>query len=129
MQNPEKLRNQHVTVQVDNLGCYFAWENGYCKEDQLASILTRALVLVSAWLSSVVHVVHLPRESTWESRVADRLSREKTTGRREKDLVGRFEKKKLPVTFTEWMKRPTEDWSMPTRLVNEMSSLYFATIN
>ena len=90
---PEELRNKHVVVQVDNLGCYYAWENGYAKEDDTASILVRTLVLVAAKLSCVVYLVHLPRESSWESRLADRLSREKTTKSAESDLLQRFEKR------------------------------------
>ena len=117
---PEELRNKHVVVQVDNLGCYYAWENGYAKEDDTASILVRTLVLVAAKLSCVVYLVHLPRESSWESRLADRLSREKTTKSAESDLLKGFEKRKIPRSFKEWMRHPTEDWQLPIRVVSEI---------
>jgi len=114
---PEKFRHQHVVVEVDNMGCYYAWENGYTKEDNTASMLVRLLVLLAIKLCCVVHMKHLPRESSWESRLADRLSREHTTRWEERNLLNRSEKRELPDIFREWLKNPVEDWDMPTRLV------------
>ena len=35
--HPEMLMNQTVVIQVDNIGCHYAWENGYSNGDQTAS--------------------------------------------------------------------------------------------
>ncbi len=117
---PYLLCNQHVKIQVDNIGCVFAWEKGYSKEDNLASILVRVLVLLSAKLSCVVHIHHHPRNSSWESTMADRLSRSRTTSNQDRTLLDHYSNRRLPPTFEKWMENPIEDWSMPIALLNEL---------
>jgi hypothetical protein len=75
---PEKLMNQHIVLQVDNMAAVWGWEKNYVSGDNMASILLRCIVLLSARLGTIVHVSHLPRVSDWEARLADRLSRERT---------------------------------------------------
>jgi len=115
---PDILQNKTVVIQVDNIGCCYAWENGYSKEDITAAVLVRCLLLLSAKMSCQVYIVHHRRESSWESKMADRLSRAKTTGSHESSLLESFEKRYLPVCFREWMRKPTEDWNLPVKLVN-----------
>ena len=122
---PELMKNQHILIQVDNIGCVFAWENGYSKQDNLASILVRVLVVLASRLNCIVHVHHHPRNTSWESRLADRLSRERTTTPQDKDLLRSFGKRNLPNSFKDWMSRPTEDWDLPIKILNDMSSSFF----
>jgi hypothetical protein len=77
--DPVSVKGQHVVLSTDNMGCYFGIHNMAVKEDISASILVRALLLVAAYLKTTVHVEHVPRKSTWESHMADMLSRRKTT--------------------------------------------------
>ena len=72
---PEQLVNQHVIVKVDNIACYFGWLNRHVTGDVMASILIRALHLVSPYLGCQVHEEHLPRKSTWDAHLVVRLSR------------------------------------------------------
>ena len=116
---PEELSNQSIVVQVDNIGCHFAWLNGHA-EDKIASVLVRCLRLIAIRINSVVSVVHVKRESTWESRVADRLSRKKTTMGWERRLLASFPKLLLPPAFEEWARNPWEDWDLPLVLVNQL---------
>ena len=118
---PDLLKNQFIKVQVDNIGCVYAWQNGYCKEDNLASILVRLLVFVSSYLSCEVLMFRHPRDSSWESKFADRLSRSKSTSEEDRKLLESFGSNQLPVSFTEWMENPVEDWSMPKRVVCKLS--------
>ena len=76
---PNLLVNQHVVFSTDNVGCFFGWENMSVKGDETASILVKAVLLMSAFLGTTVHVVHIPRKTTWENIVADKLSRKNTT--------------------------------------------------
>ena len=46
---PEQLFNVHVIVKVDNIGCYFGWINRHVSGDKMASVLIRALHLISAF--------------------------------------------------------------------------------
>ena len=118
--HPEMLVNQTVVIQVDNIGCHYAWENGYSNGDQTASILVRCLILISAMLSTRIHVHHHPRESSWESKLADRLSRARSTTSQDLCLLNSFEKRELTESFMSWMKNPVENWDLPMLLINEL---------
>ena len=110
-----------VMVQVDNIGCHFAWENGYARSDTTASILVRTLVLLSEFLNCTVIVNHHPRESSWEIKLADRLSRESSTTSQDRKLVQSFQRRNLPSVFSVWMENPSEDWDLPKKIMSVMS--------
>ena len=114
---PNMFRNQHVVMQVDNMACHFAWQNGYVKGDNMATILIRAMKCVAAKLESIIHVNHHPRESSWESRLADRLSRQKTTKDHERRILESFSLPDIPEVFVAWLDNPREDWKLPMRLL------------
>jgi hypothetical protein len=61
---PEYFINQHVVVKVDNIACFYGWINRKVTNDSCASIIVRALHLISAYLSCMIHIAHLPRLST-----------------------------------------------------------------
>jgi hypothetical protein len=107
----------------------------------------KALHIIEAYLGSRIHVVHAPRRSNWETECADNLSRERTTGFLEKQLLSRFcvktpvvltewlenrllEKQllsrfcvKTPVVLTEWLENPVEDWTLVDRLIEHVVRL------
>jgi len=115
---PDMFRRQHVVMQVDNMACHFAWENGYVKGDSMATILVRAMKCVAAKLESIIHVTHHPRESSWESKLADRLSRRKKTKEHERRVLNSFRLPPVPNVFKAWLESPEEDWQLPMRLMN-----------
>ena len=117
---PESLCDQHIEVKVDNSGCYFGWLNRHVKEDVLASILIRALHLISAYLGCQVHITHLPRKSTWDAMVVDRLSRSVSTTESDRRLVESFDFPKPGGALLAWMKNPREDWNLPFNLLCEV---------
>jgi hypothetical protein len=51
---PEQLKSDHIVIKVDNLACVYGSNNHYMKGKIYASILTRGLHLISAYLGSVV---------------------------------------------------------------------------
>ena len=118
---PELLTAQTVVVQVDNIGCHSAWKNGYARSDNMASILVRTLVLLSEFLNCKVIVNHHPRESSWEIKLADRLSRESSTTSQDRKLVQSFQRRNLPSVFSVWMENPSEDWDLPKKIMSVMS--------
>ena len=91
--------------------------------DQTASILVRCLTLVSAMLPIKVHILRHPRESSWESKLAHRLSRARSTTSQYLRLLNSFEKKLLPNSFISWMKNPVEDWNLPLRGINDFQNI------
>jgi hypothetical protein len=117
---PEQLQNQHVVVKVDNVACFFGWENRSLSGDTCASILIRALHLITAYLGSVIHFQHLPRLSTWDARLADRLSREATTTAEDRRLLESFQTSTLPKSLENWLENPVEDFSLAERLLEEV---------
>ena len=117
---PEKLKNCHVIVKVDNIGCFYGWINRKTRGDIMASILIRALHVISAYLSCIVHVEHLPRKSSWDAIVADRLSRKSTTSVAEEKLLKSFNLPNVPKCLEEWMRNPVEDWSLVFKLLKDV---------
>lgn len=114
---PNQLRNQHVVIQVDNISCCYGWGNGSVKGDLSASILIRALGLIAAKLSTIIHIVHLPRNSVWESKFADRLTRSETTSCQDSCTVRSFGNLQVPAVFRDWIDNPSQDWSFCTKLL------------
>jgi hypothetical protein len=120
---PELLAGQHIVLKVDNIGCYYAWQNKSVKNEVSASILTRALVLISAYLQCQVHVAHLPRMSTWDACLADRMSREATTGYNDKKLLSSFGNPECPDVLLQWLQNPLQDWSLATKLLQHVTNI------
>jgi hypothetical protein len=117
----ERMKNQHLVFKTDNMACVFGWENKYVKCDITASIIMRTIALLSASLGSEIHVVHVPRRSSWESVLVDNLSRRSTTYRSEKALLRRFSKPVLPRALRQWLDHPSEDWQLPNKILYDLN--------
>ena len=115
---PEKLKNQHVVLKVDNISCYFGWENKCMKNDSYTSIMIRALYMISCYLCSIIHVVHLPRKTTWDSCTVDRMSRLSTTSNSDCKMLNSFDFGKLPEFVVKWLDNPVEDWSIAMKMLD-----------
>jgi len=115
---PQKLKNQHIVCKVDNSACIFGWYDKKMPGDSIVSILIRSLYLISFYLASIVHVVHLPRLSTWEACLVDRLSRHSTTENADRFILSNHDGGSVPVFMYEWLRNPTEDWSLPYKILS-----------
>jgi hypothetical protein len=60
--------------------------------------------------------------SSWDARLADRLSRESTTTVEDKRLLDSFPKYQLPKSLRDWLLKPEEDFSLAERLLEEVES-------
>ena len=120
---PKLVAGRHVVARVDNLACVYGFENGQMKHDESASILIRTTKLIAAYLGSVLHVEHLPRRSCWEAELADNMTRTSTTGFLESRSLARFPARTLPDSITGWLDDPQEDWSLPSRVLQDIMSL------
>jgi hypothetical protein len=120
---PSNLRNCHIRILTDNMACVFGMKDGYTKNDEYTSILIRTVYLLSAYLGSVVHLEHCHRCSSWEASTADNLTREKTTGFLEKQILARFSNLKVPEPLSSWLSNPVNDWSLPTKVLNHVMSM------
>ena len=117
---PKLVRGKHIVLKVDNTGCYFAWHNKTVAGEKKASILTRGLILMSAFLECYIHVEHLPRVSAWDAILCDRLSRERTTSSNDKKLLSSFGNLQAPRVLTSWLENPTEDWNLAYRMLDHV---------
>jgi len=115
---PDKIKCAHVVLNVDNMGCYFGWENRNVKGDKCATIVFRTIALISAFLEINVHVRHMPRVSCWEACICDRLSRKITTTLNDKRLLRGYENLKIPKELLNWLEDPTENWNICIDLLN-----------
>ncbi len=106
---PEKLRNSHIRLFTDNASCVFGMKDGYVKNDEYASIFIRTAHLIGAYLGSVLHVIHLPRRSSWEAITADNLSWESTTSFLENQTCKRFHHLKVPTVIQHWLESQVGD--------------------
>lgn len=120
LQTPEKMRNKHIVLMVDNISCIFGWQNKAATHDNAASILIRSLHLLSAFLECKIDVVHLPRMSTWEAELVDRLSRKSSTTSEDRRLIQSFNLKRLPECIECWMKNPYEDFILAKKVLEEV---------
>jgi len=120
---PEKLTNQHIVVKVDNIACIFGWYNRSVAGDTCASILIRALHLISAYLGSVLHFEHLPRVLAWDAQLVDRLSRESTTTLQDRKLLRALPNRPVPNTLKTWLENPVENYDVSSDLLKEVMSI------
>jgi hypothetical protein len=63
---PELVAGRHLIIKVDNTACVYSYEIGQMKSDETASILTRAVKLIAAYLGTVLHVEQVVQRSCWE---------------------------------------------------------------
>jgi hypothetical protein len=114
---PEILQGREVLFLVDNLAVVYGWENRCIKNDLSASILIRAMHIVAAYLGCIAHVQHLPRMSTEEAQLADRLSRKSTTTDEDLRRIRHAVSPAPAAEFMEWLDSPEVDWNLPLRLL------------
>jgi len=117
---PEMLAGKHVVLKVDNLGCYYGWQNKSVSNDKGASILVRAIHLISSYLECCIYVEHLPRMSSWEAEMCDRMSREKTTLKNDETVLSFYKNFVTPGELVEWLKKPTSDWGICSILLERV---------
>jgi hypothetical protein len=88
-------------------------KDGYTKNDEYTSILIRTAHLISGYWGSIIHVIHCPRRTSWESKIADNFTRRKTSSFLEQQILNRYRTLKLPEAISQWMASPSNDWNLP----------------
>jgi hypothetical protein len=67
--------------------------------------------------------MHTPRRSTWEAELADNMSRQSTTSFLEKQILCRYKNFTVPEALGNWLRNPTDDWGLATRLLSYVMSI------
>ena len=123
LSRPASLTGRHIVLKVDCIAAVYGWDKRQSSGDIAASILLRAIHLISAYLACHIHMEHLPRRTGRASILADDLSREETTSRpllrRVQDLESPYQSKAID----SWMQDPTEDWDLANRILQDVIDL------
>ena len=121
---PTILAGRHVVLQVDNAASVFGWHRHHVSHDASASILLRALHLISSYLACYVHVVHVPRVSTNAAFLVDALSRVSSSNPRVIRAIRHASLPAPPAILLAWLSSPTEDWTFAVDLLHHVQSLH-----
>ena len=119
---PEKLVGREVLLLTDSEAVVFGWESRKIANDESASIIIRTVHLVAAFLGCWVTVQHLPRVSTPAARLADRLTGKSTTTMADLKSIQFASNPEIPMSLKRWLAFPSEDWSLPNRILAEIKS-------
>jgi hypothetical protein len=117
---PEIVRGKNIVLGVDNVSVVFAWENGSVSGDKHASVLVRALHLVSLFLECRVFVQHIPRMSTLSSYMADSLTRQSTATADVWAAVVGADVREPPEVLWRWLRNPTIDWNLGLSMIDSL---------
>jgi hypothetical protein len=114
---PQNLINRQVTLYTDNEALVYGWEKRRVPHDNSASIFIRTLHIISAYLGTSVEIRHLPRMSSPSAILTDALTRSTTTDLIHIQAVKSAPPVQIPPRLTDWLQDPSEDWSLPTDLL------------
>lgn len=120
LSKPKSLAGRHIVLEVDCMSVIYGWDKRQVSGDKAASILLRALHLISSYLACHIHIVHRTRRTTRASILADDLSREETTSDTLRRRVKLVEHPHLSPALSAWLTNPGEDWMLADRILKDV---------
>jgi len=117
---PEKLIGREILLLTDSEAVVFGWDSRKVTNDESASIIIQSVHIISAFLGCWVTVQHLPRMSTTSARLADSLTRRSSTKKSDLYKIRNALPFKIPAALLRWLSYPSEDWSLPSRLLSDV---------
>jgi hypothetical protein len=115
-----KIGGWEVLLLTDCEAIVYGWEARKVANDQSASIIFRSIHIIAAFLGCWITVRHLPCISTPAAELADRLTRKATTTKKDLATIAEAIPFSIPTAFTRWLGYPSEDWSLPIRLLSSV---------
>ena len=109
---------KEILLLTDSEAVVYGWDSKKVTNDKSASIIIKSIHLIAAFLGCWVTVQHLPRVSTPAARLTDRLTRKSTTTAADRKAVQDVTCSPVPSALSRWLAYPTEDWSLPNRLLD-----------
>jgi hypothetical protein len=107
---PEELVGKNICFVTDNIAVTYGWENGGIKFDRAATVILRAIHVMSAYLGARVFVNFAPRNSTRMLTLVDSLSRIATTSERDLKFLASARRIEPAGAILEWLRNPTSDF-------------------
>ena len=117
---PASLSGSNVILQVDNMAVVHGWKSKHVAHDIEASIMIRAIHLLSSFLRCRVYIEHIPRLSSPGAVLADHLTRSSSTSDTEEKLASSLMSPVDSPALDNWLQKPVADWSLPQSLLQEL---------
>jgi hypothetical protein len=67
--------------------------------------------------------MHLPRMSSWDAELVDRLSRESTTTYNDRRLIKCLVNRDMPQFIVDWLVNPTENYELAEKMLEHVTNL------
>ncbi len=119
---------RQLVFHIDNSAVETGWCKGAVKGDETASILLRSIHIITCFLGARVTVLHVKRMSHELAALADTLSRDGKIDREESYCLHKRETLVESRTLSSWLRSPAEDWSLPSRFLDEVKSAVMKTM-
>ena len=118
---PNRVRNKHVEVFVDNQGAVSIYAKGYSTSCVYCYTVAMAIHDVAAALNCTIVLTKVPRCSDRETIIADCLS--KADFKQFYDLMPerKLEPARIPAALLRWINDPTEDTKLGQKILKEMA--------
>jgi hypothetical protein len=99
-----------------NISNCWDWEKQYSRGDDLSNILIRCISILSAYLGSKIHIEYRSVMRDWEGLSATGLAKKNINVSGEEECCDELEKLKINRFFSDWLRNPCSDWSLPKKL-------------
>jgi hypothetical protein len=119
---PRIVAAKEIVLLTDNEALVFGWDKRRVQHDVSASILLRALHLITHFLGCIVTINHLPRMSTPSAELADMLTRSSTAGTEQLNAISGALSPTVPDQLIDWLLNPIEDWNLANNLLQAVRS-------
>ena len=118
---PAILSGSNVILQVDNMAVVHGWKSRHVAHDIEASIMIRAIHLLSSFIRCRVYIKHTPRLSSPVAILADHLSRSSSTSHSEERLASSLNSPVRSPALQNWLQNPVADWALPQTMLRELT--------
>jgi hypothetical protein len=121
---PEKLMGQSVVFHVDNIAIMYGWNNGSVKFDESASALLKFIQLAAAYLGTQVYIKHVRRCSDRWTCLADRLSRNSTTTKEDREILQCADRADEDEMLKQWLGKPQCSPETPFVFLGHLTEIF-----
>jgi hypothetical protein len=121
---PEKLMGQSVIFHVDNIAIMYGWNNCSVKFDETATALLKFVQLAAAYLGTQVFIKHVHRCSDKWTCIADRLSRDSSTTKEDRELLRRADTAGEDGLLKQWLQSPHCDPETPFVFLGHLIKMF-----
>jgi hypothetical protein len=121
---PQALAGKHIQLHVDNEALISTWNKRISARSELISIIMQALHLCEFILPCRIYVSYIPRCSTPQALLADKLSRYSTTTEVDLQQLSHLNIYQPQGPLVQWLRNPKPDWDLPNNIISYIKTLF-----